>query len=50
MRLFINLKKGFTAFIVRILAGDAERNHLEFQREVRKRKREKAAAIAARAR
>jgi Superinfection immunity protein len=47
MSLLNNLKKKFTDFMEWILVDrDSEMSHLEFQREVRKRKREKAAAKA----
>ena len=48
MSLFDNLKKKFTNFVEWIfLDPNSERSHLEFQREVRKYKREKAAASTA---
>jgi len=49
MKLFNSLKKKLTNFMEWILLDpNSEKSHLEFQREVRKYKREKAAASAAR--
>lgn len=48
MSLSNKLKKKVTEFIEWILAVDSEKSHLEFQQEVRKQKREKAAASAGR--
>jgi len=47
--LFNNLRKRLADFVEWVFVDrDSEINHLEFQREVRKQKREKAAASAAR--
>lgn len=48
MTLPSDLKKKFADFMAWIFEGrDSQKNHLEFQREVREQKREKAVAIAA---
>jgi len=46
MSLFTNLKKKFSEFVARLLAPRSERSVLEIERELRKRRREKAAARA----